>query len=93
MNEMMGSNYPITILAMMGSKYDFKVVAFLVFLLTFVIIMRQYDDKMRKKRLVAKKKFRKVLIGIKQYSIILVVSAAIAALIMLIVSLTIWEEN
>jgi hypothetical protein len=89
---MIASSYGLIVGAMMGSKYDFNVVAFLVFLLTFVIIMRQYDDKMRKKRLLTKKTFRKILIGIKQYSIILVVSAAIAAVIMLIIKMTIWEN-
>jgi hypothetical protein len=90
---MIASNYALVIGAMMGSKYDFKVVAFLVFLLTFVIIMRQYDDKMRKKRVLTKKMFRKILIGVKQYSILLLVSIAITAVIMFIVSKTIWEEN
>ena len=75
----------------MGGKYDFWIIGLLVLLVTFMLISRHYDDKLRRKRLLLKKKNPRFILGIKQYSLIFAISVAIAVVAMFIFKITIWE--
>lgn len=75
----------------MGGSYDFLIISFLVLILSFMLITRHYDDKLRKKRVGLKKKNLRRLLAIKQYFLILLVCIAITACIMFLFKLAFWE--
>jgi uncharacterized protein YacL len=69
-----------------SARYDFWAIAFLIFILIFVLIGRQYEEKWRKVRLKAKKKNIRKVLAAKQLGILIGISFAITSVLMWVIN-------